>query len=75
MRRLGVIVFVIGLAGFLLATRERGGYDTVEGKVRAAVSSEERKKKDTWEMLRWVSLGVGAFGAVLVAFPGKRPSP
>lgn len=75
MRRLGVIVLVVGLAGFLLATRERGGYDTVEGKVRAAVSSEERKKKDTWEMLRWIALGVGVFGGVLVAFPGKRPSP
>ncbi|HEU5250590.1 MAG TPA: hypothetical protein VFW15_11445 [Thermoanaerobaculia bacterium] len=74
MRRLGVIVLVIGLAGFLLATRERRGYDSVEGKVRAAVSSEERKKKDTWEMMRWVSLGVGVFGAVLIAFPGKRPS-
>jgi hypothetical protein len=72
MRRLGIIVLVVGLAGFLLATRERRGYDSVEGKVRTAFSTEERKKRDTWETLRWISLGVGVFGAVLVVLPGKR---
>jgi hypothetical protein len=72
MRRLGIILLIIGLAGFVLATRERRGYDTLEGTIKSAVSSEERKKRDTWEILRWVSLGVGVFGAVLVAFPGKK---
>lgn len=72
MRRLGAIVLVVGLAGFFLASRERAGYDTIEGKVRSAVSSEERKKKDTWETLRWVSLGAAVFGAVLVVLPGKK---
>lgn len=72
MRRLGAIVLVIGLAGFFFASRERAGYDTIEGKVRSAVSSEERKKKDTWETLRWVSLGAAVFGAVLVVLPGKK---
>jgi hypothetical protein len=71
MRRLGVIVLVVGLAGFLLAARERRGYDTIEGTIKSAVSSEERKKKDTWETLRWISLGAAVFGAVLVIFPGK----
>lgn len=72
MRPLGIIVLVLGLAGFLLASRERRGYDTIEGTIRSAVSSEERKKKDTWETLRWVSLGAAVFGAVLVVFPGKK---
>jgi hypothetical protein len=72
MRRLGIIILVVGLAGFLLASRERRGYDTVEGMVKSAVSAEERKKKDTWETLRWVSLGMGVFGAMLTVFPGKK---
>ena len=74
MRRLGIIVLVVGLAGFFLASRERSGYDTIEGTIKSAVSTEERKKKDTWETLRWVSLGVAVFGAVLVVFPGKKPA-
>jgi predicted membrane-bound mannosyltransferase len=72
MRRLGVIVLAIGLVGFLFATRERRSYDTIEGTIKAAVSTEERKKRDTWETLRWISAGVAVFGAVLVAFPGKK---
>jgi hypothetical protein len=71
-RRLGIIVLVVGLAGFFLASRERSGYDTIEGTIKSAVSTEERKKKDTWETLRWVSLGVAVFGAVLAVFPGKK---
>jgi hypothetical protein len=70
-RRLGIIVLVVGLTGFLLATRERRGYDTIEGTIKSAVSTEERKKRDTWETLRWISLGAAVFGAVLVAFPGR----
>jgi hypothetical protein len=72
MRRLGIIVLVLGLVGFVLASRQRGGYDTVEGAIKSAVSTEERKKKDTWETLRWVSLGAAVFGAVLVLLPGKK---
>lgn len=62
----------MGLAGFAMATRERRGYDSIEGKVRTALSTEERRNRDTWETLRWISLGVGVFGAVLVLFPGKK---
>ncbi len=72
MRRLGIIVLVLGLAGFLLASNQRKGYDTLEGALKSAVSSEERKKKDAWETLRWISLGGAAIGAVLLVLPGKR---
>jgi hypothetical protein len=72
MRRLGIVVLVVGLAGFLLTTRERRGYDTIEGTIKSAVSIEERKKRDTWETLRWISLGAAVFGAVLVVLPGKK---
>ena len=72
MRRLGIVVLIVGLAGFALATVQRGGYDTVEGLIRTAVSSEERRERDVWETARWLSLGAAVIGAVLVIFPGRK---
>ena len=71
-RRLGIIVLLVGLAGFVLATTQRGGYDTLEGAFKTAVSSQERKKKDAWETIRWLSLGAAVVGVVLVILPGKK---
>jgi len=71
-RRLGIIVLAVGIAGFGFGTVQRGAYDTVEGKIKAAVSTEERKKKDTWETIRWLSLGAAVVGVILVILPGKR---
>ena len=71
-RRLGIIVLVVGLVGFVLATTQRGGYDTLEGTIKTAVSSSERKKKDAWETIRWLSLGAAVVGLVLVVLPGKK---
>jgi hypothetical protein len=73
MRRLGIILLVIGLAGFLVASSQRSGYESVEGKIKAAVSSEERGKKDFWENARWAFLGAGVIGLVLIVLPGKKP--
>ncbi len=72
MRRLGVIVLVVGLAGFLIASRQRGSYDSVEGAIKSTFSQQERGKKDFWETARWVCLGAGVIGLVLVILPGKR---
>jgi len=72
MRRLGIILLVIGLAGFLVASSQRSGYESVEGKIKAAVSSEERGKKDFWENARWAFLGAGVIGLVLIVLPGKK---
>jgi len=71
-RRLGIVVLVVGLAGFVFASVQRGAYDTVEGKIKAAVSTEEKKKKDAWETARWLSLGAAVVGFMLVILPGKR---
>jgi len=71
-RRLGIIVLVVGLAGFVLATTQRSGYNTVEGAIKTAVSSSERKKKDAWETIRWLSLGAAVVGVILVVLPGKK---
>jgi hypothetical protein len=72
MRRIGLILLVLGIAGFLIASSRRAGYDTVEGKIKAAVSSEERSEKQAWETARWLSLGAGVVGLVFVLLPGKK---
>lgn len=72
MRRLGIILLVVGLAGFLAASSQRSSYNSAEGKFKAAVSSEERGKKDFWENARWVFLGAGVIGVVLIVLPGKQ---
>lgn len=72
MRRLGIILLVIGIAGFLAASSQRSGYDSLEGKFKAAVSQEERNKKDFWETARWVLAGTGVIGLVLIVLPGKK---
>lgn len=72
MKRIGIALLVIGLAGFLLASSQREGYDSVEGAIKTTFSSEERSKKEGWEVLRWVGAGLAAVGLVLVFVPGKK---
>lgn len=73
MRRIGIGLLVLGLAGFLIASSQRSGYDTVEGQIKSAVSSSERSKKSGWETARWLAVGMGVVGLVLVLLPGKKP--
>lgn len=72
MRRIGIALLVIGLAGFILASSQRGGYDSVEGAIKTTFSSEERSKKEGWDVLRWVGAGLAVVGLVLVFVPGKK---
>lgn len=72
MRKIGVILLILGLAGFLVATSQRSGYDSVEGALKSTFSSSERSKKDFWETARWVLAGTAVIGLVLVVLPGKR---
>jgi hypothetical protein len=72
MRRVGVILLVVGLAGFLFASSQRSGYESVEGKLKTTFSSEERSKKDAWEIARWMLLGAAVVGLVFVVLPGKK---
>jgi hypothetical protein len=72
MRRLGIILLVIGVAGFLVASSQRSSYDSLEGQFKAAVSKEERSKKDLWDNARWALLGTGIIGLVLIVLPGKK---
>lgn len=72
MRKIGVILLVLGLAGFLLASSRREGYDTVEGAIKTTFSAEEKSKKSGWETARWMMVGVAVIGAVFVLMPGKK---
>jgi hypothetical protein len=72
MRRIGIALLVIGIAGFVLASSRRGGYDSVEGALKTTFSSDERSKKEGWESLRWVGVGLAAVGLVMVLMPGKK---
>jgi uncharacterized protein YjeT (DUF2065 family) len=72
MRRIGIALLVLGLAGFLIASSQRSGYDSVEGALKSTFSSEERSKKEGWEVLRWVGLGLAAVGVVLTVAPGRK---
>jgi hypothetical protein len=72
MRRLGIVLLLVGLAGFLVASSRRGGYQSFEGSVRATFSRAEAGKKEFWENARWVSVGMAVIGVVLVVLPGKK---
>jgi hypothetical protein len=72
MRRLGIVLLIVGVVGFFVASSQRSGYDTLEGQFKAAVSKEERSKKDLWENARWLLAGVGVIGAVLILLPDKK---
>ena len=72
MKRIGIVLLVLGLAGFILASSRRAGYDTVEGGIKQVFSSEERSKKEGWETGRWVAVGLAALGLVLVVVPAKK---
>jgi len=72
MRKVGIILIIIGLVGFLVATSQRGGYDTVEGALKTTFSQSERSKKDFWDTARWLFVGAGVIGIVLTVLPGKK---
>ncbi len=72
MRKVGIILIVVGLAGFLVATSQRGGYDTVEGAIKTTFSQKERSQKDMWDTARWLFVGVGVVGIILTVLPGKK---
>ena len=72
MRRIGIVLLIVGLAGFLVASSQRGSYDSVEGALKSTFSSNERAKKDAWETGRWIFVGVAVMGVVLTVMPGKK---
>jgi hypothetical protein len=72
MKRIGVVLLVLGLAGFVWASSKRSGYDSVEGTLKSTFSSSERSKKGGFETARWVSAGIAVVGLVLLVAPGRK---
>lgn len=72
MKRIGIALLVLGLVGFVLASSQRAGYDSVEGGIKQVFSSSERSKKEGWETARWVAAGLGVLGLVMTLMPAKK---
>ena len=72
MKRIGILLLVVGLIGFVLASSQRSGYNSVEGALKSTFSSSERSKKEGWEVARWASAGLAAVGLVLTLIPGNK---
>jgi hypothetical protein len=72
MRRMGIALLVIGLIGFVWASSQRSGYNSVEGALKSTFSSSEKSKKEGFETERWVALAAAVVGLALVVAPGKR---
>lgn len=74
MRRVGLILLAIGLAGFLFASARRARYETAEGSVRGAASAAEERARDGWETARWLLVGTAVMGIVFTVLPGRKES-
>lgn len=72
MRKIGFLLLAVGLAGFLIASSQRGAYESVEGQLKSTFSSSERSKKDFWDTARWLLAGTAVMGVVFILLPGKK---
>jgi len=69
-RRIGLVLLAIGLAGFLFASARKSHYET--GAASATVSSPAAEGVLRWEAARWLLVGVGVIGVVFTVLPGKQ---
>ncbi len=72
MKRMGIVLLVLGLVGFVWASSKRSGYDSVEGALKSTFSSSERSRKEGFETGRWISAGVAVVGLGLLFAPGRK---
>jgi hypothetical protein len=74
MRRVGLILIAIGVAGFLLASSQKARYATAEGTPASSTTAPAatRRARDAWESARWLLVGTGVIGLVFTALPGRR---
>ena len=73
MRRIGLILLAIGLAGFLFASARKSHYETgAAGAVDSTASSPVAETVLRWEAARWLLVGVGVIGVVFTVLPGKQ---
>jgi hypothetical protein len=72
LRRAGLILLALGLAGFLLGSSQRSRYETRAGAPGSATVEKDRKLRDAWETARWLFVGTAVIGLVFTVLPGKK---
>jgi hypothetical protein len=74
LRRAGLILLALGLAGFLLGSSQRSRYESREGAPGSATVEVEKdhKLRDAWETARWLFVGTAVIGLVFTVLPGKK---
>ena len=70
MRRLGLVLLVLGLAGFLFATSQKVRYEKAPAEGVLSLSREAGAYR--WETARWLLAGMGVIGVVFTVLPGKK---
>lgn len=71
MRRVGLILLALGLAGFLFASAQRARYDKLAEAASAPLSPQAQRAREGWETARWLILGTALMGLVFTVLPGK----
>ena len=71
MRRVGLILLAIGIAGFLFASAQRARYASPARAANANVLARERASS-RWETARWLLVGTAVMGLVFTILPGKE---
>jgi|RhiMetdeSRZDD1v2_1073273.scaffolds.fasta_scaffold02385_18 hypothetical protein len=72
MRRVGLILLVVGLAGFLFASAQRSRYEKSASEATASDRSRQSRRLEAWETARWMILGAAVMGLVFTVLPGKE---
>jgi hypothetical protein len=72
MRRVGLILLVIGLAGFLFASAQHARYERATSAASSGEEEKARRGVDAWETARWMILGAAVMGLVFTVLPGKE---
>ena len=74
MRRVGLILLAIGVAGFLLASSQSARWERPERTLRAPDQppAAATRAHAAWENARWILVGTAVMGVVVTALPGRR---
>ena len=70
MRRVGLVLLVLGLAGFFFATAQKARYEKTPAEGPLSLSRDAAVYQ--WETARWLLAGVGVIGVVFTILPGKK---
>ena len=72
MRRVGLVLLAVGLAGFFFASTQRVQAEKATRGTSAESSVRARRASERWETTRWLLLGAAVMGLVFTILPGKE---